>query len=90
MTRETAERIAEAVARGDLPTARELFQHHGYTVTSHSAFLVVSNPRGTRAVITPHMTRHTLRMIFRRLDPTIELPANPSGCHECPERAFPG
>jgi hypothetical protein len=90
MTRETAERIAEAVAHGDLQTARELFENNGYTVTSYKSFIVVRNPNGAHAVIAPHMKRHTLHGIFQRIAPGIELETDKSGCHECPERHFTG
>jgi hypothetical protein len=90
MTHETAERIAEAVARGDLQTARELFENNGYTVTPYTAFIVVVSPNGTHAVITPHMRRETLSIVFQRIAPGIELKTDKSGCHECPERLFTG
>ena len=90
MTRETAERIAEAVARGDLQTARELFENDGYTVIPYKAFIVVRNLSGAHAVIAPHMGRGTLRIVFQRIAPSIELETDRTGCHECPERHFTG
>jgi len=90
MTRETAERIAEAVARGDMQTARELFENNGYTVIPFKSLIVVRNLNGAQAVIAPHMRRVTLQGIFQRIAPGIELVANRSGCRECPERHFTG
>jgi len=90
MTRETAERIAEAVARGDLQTARELFENNGYTVIPYKSLIVIRNLSGAQAVIAPHMRRETLRMVFQRIAPHIELETDKSGCHECPERHFTG
>jgi hypothetical protein len=90
MTREIAERIAEAVERGDLQTARELFENNGYAVVPFKAFIVVRNPSGAHAVIAPHMRRHTLSTVFQRIAPGIELETDRSGCRECPERHFTG
>jgi hypothetical protein len=90
MTHEIAERIAEAVERGDLQTARELFENNGYTVVPFKAFIVVRNLSGAQAVITPHMRRQTLQQVFQRIAPGIELVADRSGCRECPERHFTG
>ena len=90
MTRETAERIAEAVARGDLQTARELFENDGYTVIPYKSLIVVRNISGAHAVITPYMRRETLSTIFQRIAPDIELETDRTGCRECPERHFTG
>jgi len=90
MTRETAERIAEAVARGDLQTARELFENDGYTVVPYKSLIVVRNISGAHAVITPYMRRETLRVVFQRIAPDIELETDRTGCRECPERHFTG
>jgi hypothetical protein len=90
MTRETAERIAEAVARGDLQTARELFENDGYIVADFKSLIVVRNPNGAQAVIAPHMRRETLGIVFQRIAPGIELETDRTGCHECPERHFTG
>ena len=90
MTREIAERIAEAVERGDLQTARKLFENNGYTVAPFKALIVVRNPDGAQAVITPHMRRQTLQVVFQRIAPHIELETDKRGCRECPERHFTG
>jgi len=90
MTRETAERIAEAVARGDLQTARELFENDGYSVVPYKSLIVVRNISGAHAVITPHMRRETLSAVFQRIAPDIELETDRTGCRECPERHFTG
>ena len=90
MTREIAERIAEAVERGDLETARELFENDGYTVIPYKSLIVVRNISGAHAVIAPHMRRETLSTIFQRIEPDIELETDRTGCRECPERHFTG
>jgi ketosteroid isomerase-like protein len=90
MTRETAERIAESVARGDMQTARELFENDGYTVVAYKSLIVVRNPNGAHAVIAPYMRRETLSVVFQRIEPDIELETDRTGCRECPERHFTG